>query len=57
MNGIQLSSVLAILAGIMIIIFPNILETLVAIVLIVAGINGLIFGAKMNKFWRVKIDK
>lgn len=57
MNGIQLSSLLVIIAGLMIIAFPNILELLVAVVLIVVGINGLIFGAKMKKIWRVKIDK
>ena len=60
MNGIQLSSLLAIIAGIMIIAFPNILETLVALILIVIGaviLNGLIFGAKMKKYWRVKLDK
>ena len=57
MNGIQLSSLLAIIAGIMIIAFPNILETLVALILIVIGVNGLIFGAKMKKYWRVKLDK
>lgn len=57
MNGIQFSSLLAIIAGIMIIAFPNILEYLVAIVLVVVGINGIIFGAKSNSKFRVKIDK
>ena len=57
MNGIQFSSLLALIAGVTILIFPDILAILLAIILIIFGINGLIFGSKIKNTWKIKIDK
>ncbi len=57
MNAIQFGSLVAIISGLTIYIYPDILQILLATILVVVGINGLIFGAKVKKAFTVKINK
>jgi multisubunit Na+/H+ antiporter MnhC subunit len=57
MNGIKLGSFLLIAAGVFIMIFPDIIQYIIAITLIVIGINGLTFGGSFSRPFKVRIKK
>lgn len=57
MNSIQTLSVLSLVFGIVILINPAIIAFLIAAFFIIIGLNGLIFGAKINRFWKIRINK
>lgn len=55
MNGIQLLSFMSIIFGIVILVAPAILAYIIAAFFIIIGINGLVFGVKLNRIWKVRI--
>jgi len=56
MNGIQTLSLLSLIFGIVILANPAILAYLIAALFIIIGINGLAFGSRLSKIWKVRVN-
>lgn len=54
--GLVLQGILAIIVGVLIFIYPDLLRILVGALLIVVGIIGLILAIKVNKYSKLKIE-
>jgi len=55
-HALILEGILAIITGILVIIFPDLLGILVGILLIVGGIGALVSAARIKKFTKLKIE-
>lgn len=55
MNVIQSLSLLSLIFGIVILANPAILAYIIATLFIIVGINGLVFGSRLSKIWKVKV--
>ena len=53
--GLVIEGVLAIAVGVLIFIYPDLLNYLVAALLIIGGLLGIIFACKLNKYSKLKI--
>lgn len=54
--GLITEGVLAILAGVLIFVFPELLGMLVGTLMVVAGIICLLVASRVNKYSKIKID-
>ena len=54
--GLALYGLLAIVIGVLIFIYPDLLEILVGTLLVISGIGSGVLAAKLNKYSKVKID-
>lgn len=55
MNVIQSLSLLSLIFGILILVNPAILAYIIAALFIIIGINGLAFGSRLSRIWKVKV--
>lgn len=54
--GLMTEGALAIIVGVLIFLYPDLLGMLVGTLVIIAGIVSLVLAAKVNKYSKLKID-
>ncbi len=55
-GGLIIQGVLSLGVGVLIFIYPELLNYLVAVLLVLLGIVALVLAAKVNKFSKIEID-